>query len=175
MKTFKDIKSGDKIYFIQDYEKLNGQKPTSNIQEIFASLMTEPEVITEGIDICEVEVKDVEYPAIRRWPVQYMKMSGDRPNGVGTSYAEEPDEEHITIKLESIYDSNIETSFDAPIDNTSYSPIKGGTYYITKKEAIKSFKKLSDFYVNKYMEESIKYKQKALGLKEYKKHITSTF
>lgn len=175
MKTFKDIKPGDKIYFIQDYEKLNGQKPTSNIQEIFASMMVEPEVITEGVDICEVEVKDVEYPAIRRWPVHYMKMSGDRPNGVGTSYAEEPDEEHITIKLESMYDSNSETSFDAPIDNTSYSPIKGGTYYTTKKEAIKSFKKLSDFYVNKYMEESIKYKQKAVALKEYKKYITSIF
>jgi len=175
MKTFKDIKSGDKLYFIQDYEKLNGQKPTSNIQEIFASMMVEPEVETEGVDICEVEVKDVEYPAIRRWPVHYMKMDGNRPNGVGASYAEEPDEEHITIKLESIYDSNIETSFDAPIDNTSYSPIKGGTYITNKKESIKYFKELIDSYIKKYTEESIKYKQKAVSLKEYKKHIVTTF
>lgn len=175
MKTFKDIKSGDKIYFIQDYEKLNGQRITSDIHEIFASMMVESEVETEGVDICEVEVKDVEYPAIRRWPVHYMKMSGDRPNGVGTSYAEEPDEEHITIKLESMYDSRCETSFDAPIDNTSYSPIKGGTYIINKKEAIKYFKELIDSYIKKYIEESIKYKQKAVSLKEYKKHIISTF
>ena len=138
-------------------------------------MMVEPEIETEGVDICEVEVKDVEYPAIRRWPVHYMKMSGDRPNGVGTSYAEEPDEEHITIKLESMYDSRCETSFDAPIDNTSYSPIKGGTYYITKKEAIKYFKELIDSYIKKYTEESIKYKQKAVSLKEYKKHIVTTF
>ena len=175
MKTFKDIKSGDKIYFIQDYEKLNGQRIISDMDEIFASLIKEPEVETEGVNICEIEVKDVEYPTIRKLPVYYMEMCGDRPNGVGTSYTEESDEEHITIKLESIYDSNIETSFNAPIDNTSYSPIKDGTYYTTKKEAIKSFKKLSDFYVNKYMEESIKYKQKAIALKEYKKYIVTTF
>ncbi len=175
MKTFKDIKSGDKIYFIQDYEKLNGQRIVNNIDEIFASLIKEPEIEIEGINICEVEVKDVEYPAIRRLPVYYMEMCGDIPNGVGTSYTEEHDENNITIKIESIYDSTCEMSFDAPIENTSYSPIKGGTYYTTKKEAIKSFKKLSNFYVNKYIEESIKYKQKAVALKEYKKYIVTTF
>ena len=98
-------------------------------------------------------------------------MNGGHPCGVGTSYAEEEDKYHMNITLKRLEGSLISTTIKVPINESSYSPIKGCTYFTEKEEAIKFLKKLITFYIKKYLEESNKYKQKALGLKEYKKHI----
>ena len=171
-KKFKDITSEDILYFVQDYEELHGHsgKGITSLDELRLLIETTEEK-TEGFDLYEVDIENIEYPAIYKLPVHYMKMNGDHPYGVGTSYTREEDKYHMNITLKRLEGSLISTTINVPINESSYSPIKGCTYFTEKEEAIKFLKNLVTFYIKKYLEESNKYKQKALGLKEYKKHI----
>jgi len=175
-KKFKDITSEDILYLVQNYEELHGHsgKGITSLDELKLLIETTEE-LTEGFDLYEVDIESIEYPAEHHLPVHYMKMNGDHPYGIGTSYSVVKDEHHMSITLKQLEGSLMSTSIEVPINESSYSPIKGYTYFTEKEEAIKYLKKLVNSYIKKYMEESNKYKQKALGLKEYKKYINSTY
>ncbi len=174
MKYFKDVKTGDIIYCVIDYERTHENNNHDNIISQFKELGTveTKNDKTEGFDIFELEVENTQYPSIYKTSVNYMKMSGDRPYGVGTSYVDNEDKYNITITLK---DNTIfKTKIKVPIDQTYYEFRKGYTYHTTKKDAINYLKKLTNFYIKKYHDMSVQYKQKVLGLKEYKKYIIST-
>ena len=171
-KKFKDITSEDTLYFIQDFEELHGHsgKGITSLDEL-RLIIENTEEKTEGFDLYEVDIENIEYPLEHHLPVHYMKMNGDNPYGIGTSYSVVKDVHHMSITLKRLEGSYISTSIEVPINESSYSPIKGCTYFTEREEAIKFLKHLVNSYIKKYLEESNKYKQKVLGLKEYKKHI----
>lgn len=175
MKYFKDVKTGDIIYCIIDYERAHENNNHDNIISQFQELgiIETKNDKTEGFDLFELEVENTQYPSTYQTSVHYMKMSEDRPCGVGTSYVDNEDKYNIAITLK----DNIipKTTIKVPIHQTYYEFKKGYTYHTTKKDAIKYLKKLANFYIKKYHDMSVQYKHKVLGLKEYKKYIESFY
>ena len=97
MSTFLDLKENDKIYIVRNQGKrIITVDEFSSILDIDERMKIEDEfkdilikTLSFGI------IKKIIYPGKRRTgPYNYMKMYGNQPIGVGSSYGEVEDENH---------------------------------------------------------------------------------
>lgn len=140
--SFKDVNVDDSLYFLVfNYSDSKNEKAFSTFDELtnlFNSIDSSNEYDVPDFTITEFKVKGKKYPGHSVRHYNYMKMCGDRPNGVGTTTAMVPDEYKVDFVLE---DNSKLTTGITYYDSVGYSNIK---YVFVKEETLKDF--LKGFY-----------------------------
>lgn len=132
MKTFKDLKVLDSIWIVKE-----SKRPISNeIEAHFEYLLIDKDKQKyDSYDLIETTITDIIYPAkVETSPMYYMKMSGGRPNGVGSSTGIVEDPDYIQFKIVEKTNTENQHLIKTIVDGKAYLDY-GKSYFVSEKEA----------------------------------------
>ena len=141
MKTFREIKPGDHIYYLINNDELHEHNAfysngDENMQLQSLLDFTYNTNQHDKYEIYECEVLECEYPSKYSTKVYHMDMRGHYPCGVGSSDCYYYDAKSITLKVKSKYGIS-SIKFNTELYQESI--IKGGIYFTDKTSVLKYF------------------------------------
>jgi len=137
MKTFKDLKIGDHIYYVIERNKSQQNNFMCQLGDpiIDFNFIAENDYkLEDKYKIYDCEIIDYIYPSTYQTPVYHMKMNGSNPYDIGSSYCEHIDEHNVTLKLKNSYGIGF---IKVPIDTNEYQVFTGSYYFIKKADSLK--------------------------------------
>lgn len=132
MKTFKELKVLDSIWIVKE-----SKRPISNeLEAYFEHLLIDKDKNKyDSYDLIETTITEIIYPAkVETSPMYYMKMSGDRPCGVGSSTGIKEDPDYIQFKIVEKKDTTKSHLIKTIVDGKAYLDY-GKSYFIHEQEA----------------------------------------